>query len=44
MGWDWILVDSTGLQTEIEIELESVCVQTVLNTNMVYKLTFVVCQ
>ena len=42
--WDWIPVDSTGLQTKIEIELESGCVQTVLETNMVYKLTFVVCQ
>ena len=40
-------VDSTGLQTEIEIELNLVantCVYTVVNTNMVYKLTFVVCQ
>ena len=31
---DQIPVDSTGFQTEIEIEQESGCIQTVVNTNI----------
>ena len=42
--WDRIPVDCTELQTEIEIELEYGCEQTVLNKNMIYKLNFLICQ
>ena len=39
MEWNWIPVNSTGLQTEIEIELESGSKH--MCTNIVYILTFV---